>query len=153
MSCIFAFLSWRQRVNQFRAKPSSLPQQPAAESNASHLTAQRLRTFLNPSRSSHLLQSRVWCGANAQHGCSALKLKLTHSLHDRTLTYGYLARKGLDRGLRSGRYWICVFAALFPRVLSQCQVRCTVCVSAVSMTAGQYPPLDLFIASQFASSS
>lgn len=41
------------------------------------------------------------------------------TLRDRTLTYRFLARKGLDRGLRSGRYWICVFAALSLRILSQ----------------------------------
>jgi hypothetical protein len=66
---------------------------------------------MNPSRSPHLT-SRVWCQRTARVGPSAQRL------HDRTLTYRYLAREGLDRRLRSGRYWTCVFAALSLRILA-----------------------------------
>lgn len=52
-------------------------------------------------------------------------------------TYRYLARKGLECTLRFGRYWICVFAhfaALSPRILSQCY-RCVLCVQIIRSLA------------------
>ena len=98
---------------------------------------------LNPSRSSHLTSS-VWCQRIASERTARVLSAPLPVLHDRTLTYRYLARKGLDSGFTIWLIFDCGIVTPHARVIIG-----VVYVQYNGKTAGQFP-LRIFSQPHFA---